>query len=664
MELFISNVKPDYKSMIHFFDNQHNFFTVVDVHFSHRDQSLKAVLLFPYHQETFSPDRMEVLTENEWVPKKGDPHPYLDALSGHPAMHKLMNKIKSIEKKAKTQLENRFKSVVTKVAMKLKQEIQPFYPIECKVAEDYLSIVTKIWIGTEEITARAETNNYFPHTTNDKEFVEKLSQEYSQMTLNHIKEYIRKKGDAKKPQNVYIGTIPIMNPVAEEEYEHDTLYVSVHTEGYCEECKNTIIDNIHSSITIQLQKLTEHKKDLLIQVVGDTIVCPECSTIIEKEKLVVKDLIYKRVLLEEPIKSLHLLGNMNKQEEMVSLIHSAIDGEEYFTNDQERFWDAFSYIALQSWDVFIAELTRKELIKGLRLFMEDIDDDASKALLLKKLKKLSLTENQKEEFWLSANEVVVQYYLVISLFGWNMSKEMNMIGPNRAEFIFRFLPLQEELNKLRNKQLSELGLKNPGEVKKLQEMMTTQHQQIEGLKQENGRLTNKLGEAYKQISRLEQEQFTVSDEVRNKDDILKIQNLKGLIEELKMEIERLSVEVVQEVEMEEAGLTDEPIEQEEVPIDAVLKGKRILILGGYRSRQSKEEKAYTILTHDTRTIEPRFYELLKKADIIVVLTRFISHRAMWEAKEFAIIEQTPIYFTSFTNIPTILQEVVRKGSET
>jgi hypothetical protein len=488
-----------------------------------------------------------------------------------------------------------------------------------------------------------------------------LSKECGPNLIKNIEDYIRKKEKKKKPQNVYIDTIPLLNPVAENQYETDSLYVSVYTEGYCQECHKTIVDNIDSSITINLQKLKEHKEDLLITVVGDSIICPHCGTIIEKGKLVVKDIVFKRVVLEKNIKSLHILGNMNKQDNMKILLQSAVNGEAYFTNHQEKFWSAFSYIALQDWNLFISELTRIELKKGLTPHFDDLDEDVSKAQLLKKLKMLSLTENQQENFWRIANEDVVQYYLFITVFGWNIRKETEMIGPNRAEFIFHYLPLPKELDQLRQKVLSEHILKTPQEIKRIQDTINNQQQQMQVLRQENGRLSHKLGEAYERISQLEKEKITVSDEERNKDDILKIQHLKGLIEELKSEIVRLSIDVVPEDVIEEVGLTDEPIEQEVVPLDIALKGKNILILGGYRNKQTIEEKGYTIYTHDTRTIDPAFYDLLKKTDIIVILTRFISHRATWEAKEFAILEQKPIYFSSFTNIPTILNEIVGKG---
>ncbi|MFX3625133.1 MAG: DUF2325 domain-containing protein [Ectobacillus sp.] len=92
----------------------------------------------------------------------------------------------------------------------------------------------------------------------------------------------------------------------------------------------------------------------------------------------------------------------------------------------------------------------------------------------------------------------------------------------------------------------------------------------------------------------------------------------------------------------------------------MLKGKHILILGGYREKQVQQEQDYTISTHSARTIDPSFYDALKQADILVILTRYISHRAMWEAKEFAILEEKSVYYSTFTNVSAILDEVAGK----
>ena len=81
-----------------------------------------------------------------------------------------------------------------------------------------------------------------------------------------------------------------------------------------------------------------------------------------------------------------------------------------------------------------------------------------------------------------------------------------------------------------------------------------------------------------------------------------------------------------------------------------------MILGGYRSKGHIEANGYHVYTHEARNLDPQYYEYLNKADMIIILTRYISHHAMWEAKEYAILEQKSIFYSTFTNIPTILKE--------
>ncbi|MFZ0447083.1 MAG: hypothetical protein WAM95_21115 [Bacillus sp. (in: firmicutes)] len=82
-----------------------------------------------------------------------------------------------------------------------------------------------------------------------------------------------------------------------------------------------------------------------------------------------------------------------------------------------------------------------------------------------------------------------------------------------------------------------------------------------------------------------------------------------------------------------------------------------MILGGYRSKGHIEAKGYHVYTHEARNLDPQYYEYLNKADLTIILTRYISHQVMWEAKEYAVLEQKSIFYSTFTTIPTILKEV-------
>ncbi len=659
-ELLIAEIKPDMKSMVHFFDNHHKFYTKVDVYFTHNKQKLRAILLFPFQQEHFGLDKIEVFYNDEWREKKGNTDLYGMSISQHSKIEMLRKKIREREKRAKNQLESRFRTLVSRLAIQFAKEMQSVCPTECEVSDDYLSIIVKVVIGEEMVSSRMETTNYFPHTSDDKETLHSLVNGYKARTLEKINDYKQLVKKEKGCQNIYVTTFPYDNPIADLDKEKSVQSVSVHTEGFCQECKGMKLHSICSYLELNPKLVEKNNENLLIHFVGDRFICPDCKSHILKEKVVIRDTVFNRNLHEKEIDACYMLGSIDKEKEILHVLNVALNHREYFNLHKEQFWNAYSFIALQNWDVFVNELTRGELVKALGLFTQEVNNDITKAELLKMLRQLSLSDAEKMMFWKNANEEVIHYYLMITVFGWRMQKEIDSIGRNRAEFIFRFLPCPSEIEEIRKEHVSRLFIKTPEELALLQDTISTQKSKVSALRQENGRLMNKLGEAYKRIALLEQETCTVSTEIRNKDDIQKIHHLKGLIEELKNEIDQLSVEKGQVEIAEEIQLTEEPIESEDKNPEEILKGKNILVLGGYRSSKENTEQNYRILSHDTRRIDPSFYEHLKNADIIVVLTRYISHRAMWEAKEFAILEQKPIYYTSFTNIPTIVNMIANQ----
>jgi hypothetical protein len=664
--VLISQVKPDKNSILHFFDNHHAFFTKAYVYFTHKNEKLRASLLYSLQKKGhFFLENIEVFHQEQWSMKKGDHHLYGLALADQDIVDAFAKKISSSQLNAKNQLERRFRALVLKLSKRLCEKLQSRcqFPVQCEVSSDYLNIITSFDIDGEVISGNAEMKNFFPHTVNDEEYIEELLQDYVSKTLEYLEKYLLTKPRNTVPQNVYVTTIPIVNPISEQSYDHHLMYVTVYTEGNCPTCKHTVKDNIHSSLKIDLHELERYKEDLIIKVVGDSIVCVDCKNVIKKEKLIINDVNNGQLLAERFVENLILLGTMNEKEEMQSAIITAIQQDEYFQEHEESFWNAYSYVATQKWEEFLHELTRKELENVLPKYISIIPVDSSKEKLIALSKKLDLNEKEKQAFWRKANQHAVNHYLFITVFGWDMKRDIALLGKNRAQFLFRYLPMPEELKPFHQIHEAYFFGYTSEEIIKIRDNLEQQHHRIRELHKENGRLTEKLGQAYSRIGELEQTSFTVSNEVRNKSDILKIQQLKGLIEEFKTELSKLTPSKQEEVPVEKVVLIEEEPGVEIPAIEEILKGKKILILGGYRNKQRKEDKEYTVYTHDARNLDPEFYELMKVADIIIVLTRYISHRAMWEAKEYAILEGKRIYYTAFTNIPTILNEVAKELME-
>lgn len=656
----ISHVKPEIENVEYYFDHNHQFFTKVKVYFQHHSQSLRAVLIFPLHKKGhFILDKIEVYYNEQWTEKRGNPNLYGMALMKNVSIVLLGKKITGLEQIAKNELEQRFQNIVEKLADSLEQEISPHYPMECEISPDYLTIITNIKLGKEFIEGKVETNNPFASNMNDKEFLQTLITNYTTQILDNIKKLNMVQAERKEPQKVYLTTIPLLNPVLEGHHRNKKdIHVSIYSEGNCEKCNQTVWKSIKSSVHIDLDRKEEQKLDFIVTIIDDHFICDECNAVVKKDKIIMKDYHTGQIVFSQILENTFFLGYMNKQESHKQIVLAALNHDSHFQEHKEAFWNAYAYIATVKWDTFVHELSEIELKEALRAFTP-LPANASREDLILMVKGLALSEEDKRIFWRRANETVINYYLFITIFGWNMEREIAIVGPNRAEFIFSYFPVPKELKAFHKIHTSYFLKKEVHPIGKQQQSLDQQRQQIKILQQENGRLAEKLGTCHDQLSKLEQESYRLITVERNKNDILKIQHLKGLIEELKTKIAELSISIDQEEIIDSVVLTVDPIEKEEQSFEQVLDGKNVFIIGGTHSTQSKVgmDSDINLFIHDARNLDNHFYHYLKSADMVIVLTRYISHQAMWEAKEYAILEEKPIFYTTFTNIPTILSSI-------
>ncbi|MHB1653699.1 MAG: DUF2325 domain-containing protein [Desulfitobacteriaceae bacterium] len=102
--------------------------------------------------------------------------------------------------------------------------------------------------------------------------------------------------------------------------------------------------------------------------------------------------------------------------------------------------------------------------------------------------------------------------------------------------------------------------------------------------------------------------------------------------------------------------TDEKVPAPTLPKEAdlsVLTGKTILIVG-WPNEEINDN--FRIVWHDGDKVDTRLQALAREADILVFLTSFGSHAAMWWLKEEAIEQDKPIYFVQARNLQKILAE--------
>lgn len=140
-------------------------------------------------------------------------------------------------------------------------------------------------------------------------------------------------------------------------------------------------------------------------------------------------------------------------------------------------------------------------------------------------------------------------------------------------------------------------------------------------------LQDKLGVANVKIASLT-EQKPITE--RCKDDIRRIREFKSSVGELLAELRELRPDESEDIPEPPMLVEDAPGTQTApLPDLADLEGKTITIIGGYRSR-ARNGYPCNIIAHDGRKHNPHFYAALQQADIIVVLSRFVSQPSMWE----------------------------------
>ena len=174
------------------------------------------------------------------------------------------------------------------------------------------------------------------------------------------------------------------------------------------------------------------------------------------------------------------------------------------------------------------------------------------------------------------------------------------------------------------------------------------------LRKEKEKLQDELAQAKKQLETKPMVIDRQADDARKKE-------FKGLIRELRDEIERLSGLVPQETKpvISEEKPQEEQPEAEQAKVDyTVLKGKTILIVGWPNEKINGER--CRIIWHDGDKVDTKLQSLAKEADILVFLTKYGSHAAMWWLKEQAIEENKPIYFVKLRNVQRILQDIAEK----
>lgn len=278
-------------------------------------------------------------------------------------------------------------------------------------------------------------------------------------------------------------------------------------------------------------------------------------------------------------------------------------------------------------------------------------------------------------------ELIYEIYASSSPKDWEIEKGKEIFGVERTKYLVLHFPLPQELERFRVKHITKV-LKNPqAETKMLVDRLTqleSQHtnliqryqsavRQVQAERAAKFQIEEKIAELYEKQRMAELQVPTKSE--RNPDDLRKIQEYKGLISELK----EMNRQLLQQVNHNTSGESSEEVfteqdvlEVEDKKLDfSFLSGKTVGIIGGYRRKEQEEDiDGCHIIKHSGEKMDGSFYDALKRSDAIAVITNYISHAAMWEAKEWAIDVGKPIVFVTSLNTRQILLEVLKKANLT
>ena len=344
--------------------------------------------------------------------------------------------------------------------------------------------------------------------------------------------------------------------------------------------------------------------------------------------------------------------------------------DDCYREHEKTFWDGYCDYALAKWPQILRELTTKEFVASYQAIgLPMLPGHASTAAWRKDAEK-RIAGDARRLFWRLANRYIVEEeFIWTPIDTWPMELWIREYGRDRVTYLTLHVPLPEELERWRTKALGKVVKKKSGESGVLFERIGQLGQDIDkqrnrsvelsrllaDARQENASLAEQVGRLRREIGELKNR--PVAAVTRDTEDMRKIRALKGLVAELRGEVERLArllpaVGEVPEVLSEIAVPPREGVDM------SVLAGKTVLVVGW--PREMVEIEGCRVVWHHGDSVDVDLQTLARQSDVYVVLTRYCSHAAMWWLREAAIDRDVPVVFARETNTERILEIVAGK----
>lgn len=402
--------------------------------------------------------------------------------------------------------------------------------------------------------------------------------------------------------------------------------------------------------------------------------CPKCETEGWPETLLFYDDYNKKPMFTQTIggETLPVVGGKDtpygynvSPEEQAEYERGLAKIKENFSQEEDVFWDRYCNFAISKWQQIIKEISIEEFVQGYKkMELPLLPRTATTTVWRKEVFEKFKKPLEQTRAWKAFNKFLVEgEFIWCPIDSWPMKEFLKKYGRERVVYLTLHIPLPEELEKWRTIKLSQIIRKQSGEtgilferIGQLGKELEKQHKKSSLLGTRNIELQQKVSEQKREIQELSQQKQTIVH--RDPNDIWKIKQLKSLVKDMYEEIARLTPEEAKET-IEKSEQEKTPlIEHREEKVDfSVLKGKTVGIFGW--PRKTVENKYCKTIYHDGDTADIKLASLVREADILVVLTKYIAHKAMWKVKELAVDYDKPVYFLKETNLDRILAIVAK-----
>jgi hypothetical protein len=446
-------------------------------------------------------------------------------------------------------------------------------------------------------------------------------------------------------------------------YELD-IHPVIYYERYCRICRKNIRQQVRDYGLLKYKEF-----DSMLGRVNYPITpfpCPSCSSEEMPEYVLMEDRVRNAIILKKRIGTADIpvidegnssLYGVTRSQEEHDIYLSALERmEEVFKSEEEEFWDKYYSWAKRDWRKALSELNLWELKEGLSL--------TSPGDSRRKLLKLAEEIEDKKNFWIKANKSLIDvYFRDLPPDQWDLKILINNYGKNRIMYLIYNFPLPLEFEAYRLEKIYEITPKESQgaifsliqRLNHLQKRNEKLSRILQNLKQENGRLIREIQELKNKLDSL-----SLAHQSNGYTSSKSLKHLKSLVKEFYEENKKLRQLLSTEPPTKEQVEIKETPQQkaggeEEINLN-ILNDKTILVCG---LRRETVKDGYTILWHEGNKVDYYLLHLARLADVMVILTRFSSHEAMWTLKEMASERKIPILFLRETGIRSITREAAK-----